>query len=493
MADLYIRQRVNIAMLTRVVGWLLMIEAAFMAIPILTSLWYHERDWLGFTISFGITFVSGFAMTTLVRPKRTSMGKREGFLLTAITWVIFSLFGTLPFIFGEHEISLTDAYFDSMSSFTTTGATTIDGIEHIGQGLLMWRSVMQWIGGLGIILFTLAVIPMLNQQGGMQMFNAEVTGITHEKIRPRVSQTAKGLWMVYILLTSTLFLLLWLGPMTGFDSLCHAMSVMSTGGISTCEASIERWNTPYVKILMTVFMFIGGVNFSLIYRMGTGSFRDAWRNQILKIFSIVVVVATVIVSILVSLNPGVPKTFESIIIDPLFQVVSMVTSTGYTLDVLNSWGPVVFLIMMLLMLSGGCAGSTSGGAKIDRFIVLFQHCRNEIQRCLHPNAILSVRTNGKVVPRDVVTKTIVFLCLFVIIILAGTILLTAMGLGITHSFMLALISITNSGITVPTVAVDTGFINIPDAGKWLLSFIMLVGRLEIFTVLLIFARNFWRR
>ena len=493
MADLYIRQRVNIAMLIRVVGWLMMIEAAFMAIPLAACLWYRESDWPAFVVSIGVTFLLGLAMTTLVRPERTSMGKREGFLLTAITWVIFSSFGSLPFMIGIGDISFTDAYFESMSAFTTTGATTIEPVERLSHGLLMWRSVMQWIGGLGIILFTLAVIPMLNQQGGMQMFNAEVTGITHEKIRPRVSQTAKGLWIVYILLTTTLFVLLWLGPMTGFDSLCHSMSVLSTGGISTCDASIERWNTPYVKIMMTIFMFIGGVNFSLIYRMGTGNFREAWRNGILKIFSSVIVVATVITAIIIVINRPVELTFESVVIDPLFQVVSMVTSTGYTLDVFHQWGPLVFLVMMLLILSGGCAGSTSGGAKIDRFVVLFQHCRNEIERCLHPNAILSVRANGKVVPRDLVTKTVVFLCLFIMIIFAGTIVLTAMGVGINHSMMLSVISITNSGITVPSVAVDTEFVNIPDAGKWVLSFIMLVGRLELFTVLLLFNHNFWRK
>ncbi|MCH5347525.1 MAG: TrkH family potassium uptake protein, partial [Muribaculaceae bacterium] len=282
-------------------------------------------------------------------------------------------------------------------------------------------------------------------------------------------------------------------PMTGFDSLCHSMSVLSTGGISTTSESIEKWNTPYVKILMTIFMFIGGVNFSLIYRMGTGHIRDAWRNEVLKIFTIVIIVATAVTSFIIAINPAIPITVESVLIDPLFQVVSMITSTGYTLDAFNNWGPVVFLIMLLLMVSGGCAGSTSGGTKIDRFIVLFRHCRNEIVRCLHPNSILSVRTNGKMVSRDLVSKSIVFLCLFVLITIAATIVLTAMGLGITHSLMLSLISITNSGITVPGVAVDTEFINIPEAGKWLLSLVMLIGRLEIFTVLLMFTPDFWRK
>lgn len=490
---LYSKSRVNLAMLLRVVGWLLMIEAAFMLFPLLTALIYKEDDWLAIAVSAAVTAVTGLSTTSFVKPARSSMGKREGFMLTALTWVVFSLFGTLPFIFGDCDISLTDAFFEAMSSFTTTGASTLSSVESLSHGLLMWRAVMQWIGGLGIILFTLAVIPMLNQQGGMQMFNAEVTGITHEKIRPRVSQTAKGLWMVYILLTTALFLLLWVGPMTGFESLCHSMSVMSTGGISTSDSSIEAWNVPYVKIVMIVFMFIGGVNFSLIYRSGTGDFKSALKSRVLRVYCYVIVGATLLTVGCILMSHPAAVTVESILIDPLFQVVSMITSTGYTLDIFPSWGPVVILVMLLLMLSGGCAGSTSGGAKIDRFIVLFQHCRNEIERCLYPNAILSVRTGSRVVNRDLVSKSIVFLCLFVMIIVATTTFLTATGAGISHSFMLTMVAITNSGISLPDYIANTDFYNISDLGKWVLSLVMLVGRLEIFTVLLLFMPSFWRR
>lgn len=489
----YTKTGVNIPMLLRVVGWLLMIEAMFMLIPLAVTIFYGESDMMAFAISTGVTALIGILTTTFVKPRRSSMGKREGFMLTSLTWVVFSFFGTLPFIIGDCPISLTDAFFEAMSSFTTTGASTLSSVESLSHGLMMWRAVMQWIGGLGIILFTLAVIPMLNQQGGMQMFNAEVTGITHEKIRPRVSQTAKGLWGVYILLTTALFVLLCFGPMSVFDSLCHSMSVMSTGGISTSDGSVETWNTLYVKVVMIVFMFLGGVNFSLIYRVGHGDVKRAWGNQVLRVYMAVIVASTLLTFICIVASRPEHMDVESLLVDPLFQVVSMITSTGYTLDVFPSWGPVVLLMMLILMLSGGCAGSTSGGAKIDRFIVLLQHCRNEIERCLHPNAILSVRSGNRVVPRDLVSKSIVFLCLFVLIIVASTIILTATGASINHSFMLTLVSITNAGITLPDYIANTDFCEISSFGKWILSLVMLVGRLEIFTVLLLFMPDFWRK
>ncbi|MDE6331691.1 MAG: TrkH family potassium uptake protein, partial [Muribaculaceae bacterium] len=255
------RHVINIPVLLRVVGWLLLIETLFMLVPLSTCLYFHEADWLCFAASCGVTLVTGLCLTRLIRPSHNHMGKREGFLLTALVWVVFSVFGMLPFIFCTTPISVTDAFFEAMSGFTTTGASVLDSISHMSHGIHMWRALMQWIGGMGIILFTLAVIPMLNHSGGMQMFNAEVTGITHDKLRPRISQTAKSLWMIYISLTAILIILLWIGPMTGFESICHAFGAISTGGFSTAEESLEAWNSVYVKVVITVFMFLGGVNF----------------------------------------------------------------------------------------------------------------------------------------------------------------------------------------------------------------------------------------
>ena len=279
-----VHSRVNFPMLLRVTGWLMMIEAAFMVFPLIATIVYQETDFYAFLVSTIITGVVGASMTTFIEPSRTEMAKREGFLLTAMIWVVFSIFGMLPFILSETPFTISDAFFEAMSGFTTTGATIMNSVEHLSHGLHLWRCLMQWIGGMGIILFTLAVIPMLNHSGGMQMFNAEVTGITHDKIRPRVSQTAKGLWLVYILLSVLLCVLLWVGPMDFFDSVCHALSTMSTGGFSTKDASVGAWNSAYIKIIMTIFMFLGGVNFGLLFKACTGAPGGLLHNDTFKMY-----------------------------------------------------------------------------------------------------------------------------------------------------------------------------------------------------------------
>ena len=276
---------INFRVILRIIGLLLMIEGAFLSIPMATAIVYEEKDWLCFMVTLVLTVVTGFFMAFGIKPRSPRMGKREGFLLTALIWVFFSAFGMLPFIFMEnHPLSVSDAFFEAMSGFTTTGATVMGSISHLSHGIVLWRSLMQWIGGMGIILFTLAVVPMLNHSGGMQMFNAEVTGITHDKLRPRISQTAKGLWMIYIALTVILFTLLVLGPMSVFESVCHAFSTMSTGGFSTADDSIEAWDSTYIQAVVTVFMFLGGTSFVLLYRAVHGDFRPKRKNDVFRTY-----------------------------------------------------------------------------------------------------------------------------------------------------------------------------------------------------------------
>ena len=281
------KSQINFLALARVIGLLVVIEAAFMLIPMITSLIYGENDYKAFAITIGITLFVG-ALMMCIRPSRTEMGKREGFLLTALTWVVFSGFGMIPFMIGDSKMTISDAFFEAMSGFTTTGATVMASIDHFSNGIHIWRCLMQWIGGMGIILFTLAVFPMLNHSGGMQMFNAEVTGITRDKLRPRISQTAKGLWLVYIVLTIILVGLLWLGPMNFFDSVCHAFSTMSTGGFSTRNESIGAWDSPYVKSVVTLFMFLGGVNFALLFKAATGHVGELWKSEVFRTYVYVV-------------------------------------------------------------------------------------------------------------------------------------------------------------------------------------------------------------
>lgn len=489
---LYKRAQINFLALTRIVGLLLLIESMFMLIPLITCLVYNENDYKAFLITILITSVVGGVMTIATRSSDKDMGKREGFLLTALTWVVFSIFGMLPFMLGDSKMSVSDAFFEAMSGFTTTGATVMTSIDHLSNGIHMWRCLMQWIGGMGIILFTLAVIPMLNHSGGMQMFNAEVTGVTRDKLSPRISQTAKGLWLVYIILTLILSALLWLGPMNLFDSICHAFSTMSTGGFSTRTESIGAWDTVYVKSVLTLFMFLGGVNFALLFRAATGHVGDLWKSEVFRAYVIIVGVMLGLFVIAIVANNQV-LSWESVTIDPLFQIVSTITSTGLTIGDFENWGPFVVALTFLLMMFGACAGSTSGGAKIDRMLFLMKNIRNEIYRSLHPNAICSVRINGKVLSADVVNKVIAFLCIYVILILVGGIVLTATGIPLVDAFFSAFSCIGNTGLGAGVTGYGGSYDIIPDVGKWVLSLLMLMGRLELFTVLLLFTRTFWKK
>lgn len=486
------RSNVNFPMLLRVIGWLMMIEGIFMLFPMITCLLYGESDYVAFAVSSAFTVVSGASMTFFIRPRRTEMAKREGFLLTALVWVIFSLFGMIPFMLSSTPMAVSDAFFEAMSGFTTTGATVMTSIEHLSHGLLLWRCLMQWLGGMGIILFTLAVIPMLNHSGGMQMFNAEVTGITHDKIRPRISQTAKSLWMVYIVLSVLLFFLLWIGPMDVFDSVCHALSSMSTGGFSTRDNSIAGWNSVYIDIVIMVFMFLGGVNFALLYKASRGDFKGLWRNDTFKLYVKIVAVMYVIFVVAIYLN-GQANSWMDLTVKPLFQIISTITSTGYTVTNFENWGTFILSLVFVLMFFGACAGSTSGGAKVDRLLYLLKNTGNELYRCIHPNAILSVKVNGKIVAPDTVSKVIAFLCLYVIIIMVGGIVLTTFGIPLVDSFFSAFSCISNVGLGAGVTGYGGSYDIVPDAAKWILSFLMLVGRLELFTVLILFTRGFWHK
>ena len=483
---------INIAHLLRIIGLLMIFEAFFLIIPTLTCVYYGEKDWIPFGGTTILTAVIGILMLSRIRPRTGHMSKRDGFLLTALVWIVFSIFGMLPFLTCSTPLSISDAFFESMSGFTTTGASVLDNVSGMSHGILLWRAMMQWIGGMGIILFTLAVVPMLNHSGGMQMFNAEVTGITHDKIRPRISQTAKSLWTVYLTLTVILVLLLWAGPMDFFDSICHAFGAISTGGFSTESFGIVAYHSDYVKIVLTIFMFIGGVNFALIYKTVSGNTRAIRHNDVLRAYVMTIAIFYVLFAITI-ISRGQCNSWQDITINPIFQIVSTITSTGYSSVNYEAWGPFVLALMFVLMFTGACAGSTSGGAKIDRLLYLIKNCRNEIYRCIHPNAILSVRINGKVINPDIVSKVIAFLCIYMLLIVAGGLTLSAFDVPLIDSFFSAFSCISNTGLGAGVTGYGSSYEILPDAAKWVLSLMMLIGRLEIFTVLLLFTRVFWRK
>ena len=484
-----IRRRANINLLVvlRMMGWLLMIEALFMLIPLIVGFVYGEMESVrSFSLSALITAGSGALMTFGLHPHNTEMHRREGLLLTASVWVFFTIFGMLPFLFDNALGTVTDAFFEAMSGFTTTGASVMTDVESASHSILIWRAIMNWIGGMGIILFTLAVIPMLNHQGGIQLFNAEVTGITHDKLRPRISQTAKSLWLTYALLTVLLTALLWLGPMNAFDAICQSFSTVSTGGFSTRNTSIAWWDSTYVEVVITIFMFIGGINVALLYTALTGKVRALLTNGTVQAYAGVVLVSVAICASYQFYN----GTFENIG-DTFFTLIAAMTSTGFGVTNYDAWGPFTTMLLMVLMFCGACAGSTTGAVKIDRMILLVKNTFNEFYRVLHPNSITTVRVNGKVVPSATVMKTIAFLCIYLMILLVGSVILTSLGIPVVDAIFASLSAISNIGLGTGITGPEGSFAVLPVAAKWIMSAMMLIGRLELFTVLVIFSRDFW--
>ncbi len=478
-------------MLFRVIGGLTMLEAIFMILPVITALIYGESDWKPLAATSALTAAAGFSLWK-IKPTSTRMGKREGYLLTASVWIVFSIFGMIPFMFCSTPVGLSSAFFEAMSAFTTTGATTRPfPLSSMSHGMIIWQAMMQWIGGMGIILFTLAIIPALNTAGGMQMFNAEVTGVTHDKLRPRISQTAMALWGIYTVLTFTLAALLWIGPMDLFDSICHAFGTLSTGGFSSRDGSIGEFGSDYVLSVIAIFMMFGGMNFAMLYKAMSGKWRQVRTNEIVRVYLGVIMVFTLLFIFARALNGNI-ASWQDVSILPLFQVISSITSTGYLAPGFTLWEPFVLALTFMMMMSGGCAGSTSGGAKIDRLLYLKRFISNELRQCIHPNAILSVKVNGAIVSPGVVRKVVAFLCLFMLLIVGGGTAMSFLGLPPVNSFFSSFSCICNTGFGASLTGYGEDFTIIPDAAKWILSFLMLVGRLEVFTVLVIFTKPFWK-
>lgn len=482
---------INIPMLLRVIGWLLLIEAGIMLVPAGFGIYYHEHNTLDFFMAMGITAGVGFMLMSL-RPSSREMGRREAILLTSLTWIILSLFGMLPFIFCKTHLGITDAFFETMSGFTTTGATVLNSYEGIPHSILIWRCLLQWIGGLGILLFTIAIVPMLNYQGGMQLFNAEVTGLTHDKIRPRIGSTSKDLWLVYTIFTVIAIVLLSFSKMGVFNAICYGLSTMSTGGFASHDFSLDEWESLYIKIVITFFMFIGSVNFTLVFRGATGQLKQVWKNEVLRIFVWVILVCYALLTINVIISEHAHE-WQDLTIDPLFQAVSLLSSTGLTEADFFDWGPIAFILLIIMMGMGGCAGSTTGGAKLDRFVVLYKFLKNEFYRLMHPNSIKTVSVNGKGTPTPVLQKTLAFLFLYLIVILAGGVVLSIIGLPLSDSFFCSLSAVSNTGVGTDITGLNGNYALVPDAAKWTLTALMLIGRLELFTVLILLTPGFWKK
>jgi len=482
----------NYRFVFKTIGFLLIIESLFMMAATVVSFYYHEMSGDAMLISSTITFFAGIFIRLIgTDDYEKPIGKRESFLVVALTWVVLSAFGMLPFYLSGAIPDISNAYFETMSGFTTTGASILTDIDSMPSGLLFWRSITQWIGGIGIIVFALAVLPMLGGNASV-LYDAETTGIVHERFRPRITQVAKRLWVTYIFVTGILFILLWAGPMDMFDSACHALTTMSTGGYSTKQASIAYWNSPYLEYILSIFMFIGGTNFALIFFLLRGMPKKLLKDEEFRWYAAICLVFIAIIAVSLYLS-GQLNNIEYAFRTSLFQVVSIITTTGFTSIDYMGWGAFYIFLLCLLMLFCACAGSTSGGIKIVRIIVLFKNAVNEFKRQVHPNAVLPVRLNGQVVPIDIVTKILAFMFLYLAILVVSFLVLSFMGIEFEESIGAAISCMGNVGPGLGDIGHNGHFNDIPSVSKWYLCFLMLTGRLELFTVLSLFMPAFWKR
>ena len=385
---------------------------------------------------------------------------------------------------------ITNAFFETMSGFTSTGATVLDNIESLPHGLLFWRSMTQWIGGLGIIMFTIAVLPIFGVSG-LQVFAAEASGPTHDKVHPRIGITAKWIWGIYTGLTFILVILLMLGGMNWFDSICHAFATTGTGGFSTKQASVAYYHSPYIEYVISLFMFVSGINFTLLLFFVNRKFKKVIDNAELKWYFWSVTGFTTVIAVILyyTSSMGMEEAFRK----SLFQVISLHTSTGFATDDYMLWTPILWGLLTIVMIMGACAGSTTGGLKCIRMVILAKVSRNEFKHILHPNAVLPVRVNKQVISPSIVSTVLAFFFLYFIIAIIGILIMMGMGIDAEESIGCVVSSIGNMGPGLGDTGPAYSWNSLPDAAKWLLSFLMLLGRLELFTVLLLFTPEFWKR
>ncbi|MBP7219102.1 MAG: TrkH family potassium uptake protein [Paludibacteraceae bacterium] len=483
----------NIKIIIRTLGFLLLFQSFFMLLASFVSFLYNESDVQPILLSAGITLtVALIAILSISKPTEP-IGKREAYLVVALVWVVFSLFGLLPFLLSGSIPSFTDAFFETMSGFTTTGATILTDVESLSHGLLFWRSIIQWLGGMGIIVLSLAILPLLGM-GGMQLFVAEVPGPTKDKLHAKVSFTAKALWGIYVVLTASQALFLWLGGMDLFDGICHSFTTMATGGFSTKNASIAYWNSPLIEYIIIVYMFLAGVNFSLYFSFLQGNFSKIFKNEELKYYlSFVLVFTLLVVCSIVFYTPELVISVEQIIRHSLFQVVSLFTTTGFATYDYLLWSQFTWMLLIVTMLFGASAGSTSGGIKLVRIVLLLKNSYYEFKRLLHPNAIIPVRYNEKVVMPQMMTNVLAFVALYITILVIGMIMLGAFGMNFDEAVGSAVTALSNVGPSLGSLGPSSNFAAISLPAKWVMSFLMLIGRLELFTVLVILTPTFWSK
>lgn len=481
----------NIKLIYKIIGSLLFLEAVFLLICLGISLFYMEDDMLAFLLSFIIIIIGGILFRYAGRNATNTLGRRDAYLLVTLTWIIFSLFGCLPFLASGYVSSPTDAFFETMSGFTTTGASVIDDVERLPHALLFWRSLTQWIGGLGIVFFTIAIIPSL-VGGNMKVFSAEATGPIRAKMHPRLTTTAKWIWSIYLLLTVGCAAAFYIFGMSIFDCLNYAMTVTATGGFSTHNDPTGYYHSAGIDYSSIVFMFLAGISFTLLYTsIFKGRIKQLFKNSEFKLYCTLVVICTLLIVIFLCIYNN--YTIDDAIRYGLYQVVSFLTTTGvFNVDAAQ-WPHFTWVVLCVCMFFGGCAGSTAGGFKCVRGVMILKIVRNEFKRILHPKAILPVKVNDTNINYSAQVTLMAYFAAYMFLALLSYLVMVLTGIDNTNAITVALSCASNIG---PTLSLEIGpsmsWTTLPIAVKWILSALMLMGRLEIFSVAILFTPEFWK-
>jgi trk system potassium uptake protein TrkH len=481
----------NLPLILHFNGIVLLFIAFFMIFPIGVSLYYHSSDMLPLLKSSLIPAIVGAVLfCSTVKQKRKEIRTREAFVIVTFTWVLMALSGSLPFLFAGTFGSFTDAFFESMAGFTTTGASALSDIEAVPRGILFWRSMTQWIGGMGIIVFALAILPLLGT-GGMQLFRAEVPGINVDKLRPRIIDTAKALWMIYVVFTLTDAALLLTAGMSLYDAVCHSFTTMATGGFSTKNASIAHFQSPSIEYITALFMFLAGINYSLYFYVFKGDLLHLWRNSEFRFYIAVALITTMLISLNLwtAFHGDEGTSFRH----ALFQVISIMTTTGFVTADYEIWPSLSQVILVIIMFFGGMIGSTGGGVKQVRIMLMIKQGYREMYQLIHPRAVTSVKLDSKFLDKEILGSIWGMVFLFLGVCVIATIGLAATGEDIVTSTTTVISAMCNVGPALGDAGPADNYASMPAMGKWILIFCMLTGRLEVYTVLILIVPQFWKK
>ena len=480
----------NLKVIGNIIGILLLINGLLMLTAVPFGIYHGEGSWKGILVASLVNSIIGFLLYYNTKDNENKeLKRRDGYLIVILSWIAMSLFGMLPYIFTDQISNVPDAFFETVSGYTTTGASILNDIEILDHGILYWRSLTQWIGGMGIIVLAVAILPFLGI-GGMQLFVAEAPGVSVDKLQPRIKETAMRLWQIYISFTVVLFFILWAEGMNSFEAVNHAMTTFATGGFSTKNASIGYFESPLIQYTIILFMFISATNFTLTYFAIKLDFKKVFQNEEFRIYSSFIIFLTAIVFITLYLidSSYAEETFRS----ALFSVVSIITTTGFTTVDFTGWTEFITILFFILMFFGASAGSTSGGIKIVRHVVLLKNSYIELKKQLHQQGVFILRFNNSKVPQSVVTNILAFMMLYVVIFSIGSVIMTLMGVDFITAIGSVAATLGNIGPGIGDVGPASNFSSIPDAGKYFLSLLMLIGRLELLTFLLILTPAFWK-